>query len=157
MKTTVIIITLLIVFIFASLLVLGKTSKSGNAQGLLNGKLQPCPDKPNCVSSEQIDDAEHFISPLVISDNSASSAMTVLKKIILELKGEIQTVNETYIATTFSSALFGFVDDLELRVDSKQNIIHIRSASRVGHSDLGANKKRVELIRKKFIEKTTNE
>lgn len=157
MKIALIIITILIMFVVISLIVLGKTSKSGNAAGLFDGKLQKCPDKPNCVCSEQNDDVDHFISPLPISDSYESDSLTVLKDIIGELKGEIQTHNETYISATFSSPLFGFVDDVEMRVDSKQNVIHMRSASRVGHGDLGANRKRVELIKKLFSERITND
>ena len=156
MKIALIIITILIMFIVVSLIVLGKTSESGNAGGLLNGKLQKCPDKPNCVCSEQNDDTDHFISPLVISDNSAGGALKILKEIIIELKGEIQTENETYISSTFSSSLFGFVDDFEMRIDSNQNAIHVRSASSVGYGDFGAIRKRIELIKKLFSERATN-
>lgn len=157
MKTTLIIISLLITLIIVSFFVLGKLSKSGNAEGLINDKLKQCPDKPNCVCSEYKNDTEHFIAPLVIPDNSSSAAMTTLKDIIVGIKGNIETANETYISATFTSALFGFVDDLELRVDAKQNVIHIRSASRVGNNDLGANKKRVELIKTIFLEKTSKD
>jgi len=58
----------------------------------------------------------------------------------------IQSENDDYLAATFSSAIFGFVDDLEVRIDSVQNTGHIRSASRVGHSDGGVNRKRIELL-----------
>jgi uncharacterized protein (DUF1499 family) len=156
MKIVLIVITALIIFIVFSLIVLSKTSKSRNAKGLLNGKLQECPDKPNCVCSEQNDDIDHFIQPLVITDNSVGNKLKTLKEIIIELRGKIQTDNETYISATFSSSIFGFVDDFEMRIDSKQNVIHIRSSSRVGYSDLGANKKRVELIKKLFFERTSN-
>jgi uncharacterized protein (DUF1499 family) len=54
---------------------------------------------------------------------------------------------------TFASALFGFVDDLEIRIDAEVGSIHLRSASRVGKSDLGANRKRVEIIQKLYREK----
>ena len=157
MKIALIIITILIMFSVISLIVLGKTSKSGNAAGLFDGKLQKCPDKPNCVCSEQNDDVDHFIPPLPISDSYESDSLTVLKDIIRELKGEIQTHNETYISATFSSPLFGFVDDVEMRIDSKQKLIHMRSASRVGYGDLGANRKRAELIKKLFSERITND
>jgi uncharacterized protein (DUF1499 family) len=43
-----------------------------------------------------------------------------------------------------------FVDDLEIRIDSTQKVIHIRSASRVGYSDMGVNRKRTELLKKLF-------
>ena len=156
MKTVLIIISIVVIFVVGSLMVLGNNSQSGVAEGLLNGKLQACPDTPNCLSSEHDDDAEHFIPPLDISDHSSSDALMILKEIIMALKGEIQADNGLYISATFSSALFGFVDDLEIRVDPKQNVIHIRSASRVGRSDFGANKKRIELIKKLYAERTAN-
>jgi uncharacterized protein (DUF1499 family) len=157
MKKILIITTIIITCIVISLVVLGKISRSGNAEGLLNGQLQKCPDKPNCVCSELSDDSEHFTPPLVISGSSTSETLKILIEIIIELKGEVQTVNETYVSATFSSPLFGFVDDLEMRVDGAKNIIHIRSASRVGYSDFGANKKRVELIKKMFFTRTSND
>ena len=156
MKKTFIITAIVIICILVSLVVLGKISQSGNAEGLLNGQLQKCPDKPNCVCSELSDDSDHFTPPLVISGNSTREALKLLIEIIIELKGEVQTVNETYVSATFSSPLFEFVDDLEMRVDVAKNIIHIRSASRVGYSDFGANKKRVELIKKMFFARTSN-
>lgn len=157
MKIALIVTATLIIIIGVFLIVLGKSSKSGHAVGLLNGKLQKCPDKPNCVCSEQKDDTDHFISPIVIPDDSASLAKARLKEIIIELKGEIQAENETYISAVFTSSLFGFKDDFEMRIDSEKNAIHIRSASRIGYDDLGANKKRVELIKKLFLERTPND
>ena len=154
MKIALIIITISITFIIVYFIILGANSKSGNADGLLYGKLHQCPDQPNCVCSEQNEDTDHYIPPLDLSDKTASGTLKVFKEIILELKGEIKAVNETYLSATFSSFLFGFVDDFEMRIDLKQNVIHFRSASRVGHSDLGANKKRIELLKKLFIEKT---
>ena len=64
--------------------------------------------------------------------------------------GIIQVESDNYLAVTFTSAIFKFVDDLEIRIDSTQKVIHIRSASRVGYSDMGVNKKRTELLRKLF-------
>ena len=70
--------------------------------------------------------------------------------------GRIEAESDHYLAATFSSAIFGFVDDLEIRVDSSERVIHIRSASRVGHSDMGVNRKRTELLRKLYLEKVSN-
>ena len=74
MKIALIFTATLIIIIGVFLIVLGKSSKSGHAVGLVNGELQKCPDKPNCVCSEQEDDTDHFISPIVIPDDSASLA-----------------------------------------------------------------------------------
>lgn len=156
MKMAIIVITLLIMIICAYFFVLGKASKSGSAEGLKNGELLKCPDKINCVCSEKKGDIDHFIRPIIISDNTAGDKLKILKEIVKELGGKIQRDTETYISSTFSSSLFGFVDDLEIRVDSNKNVIHLRSASRVGYSDLGANRKRVKIIKKMFFERTIN-
>ena len=67
--------------------------------------------------------------------------------------GDIQAEDDNYIAATFSSAIFGFVDDLEIRVDLTDKMIHIRSASRVGHGDAGVNEKRADFLKKLISEK----
>ncbi len=69
------------------------------------------------------------------------------------MRGSIQVENEDYLAATFTSSFFRFVDDLEIRIHADQNMIHIRSASRVGHSDGGVNKKRIEQLKKLFHSK----
>ena len=132
--------------------VLGYISRSDKAPGLLDGALSPCPDKPNCVCSEHRDDSAHFIEPLPIADTPVVVAMQKLEKIISALGGRLETSRENYIAATFSSSLFGFVDDVEARADADARVLHLRSASRIGHGDLGANRKRVEEIRRRFVD-----
>ncbi|MDC9725789.1 MAG: DUF1499 domain-containing protein, partial [Gammaproteobacteria bacterium] len=100
-----------------------------------------------------IKDTEHYISPLLIGSKNSSEAHLILKDIIQTMGGVLQDENKSYITATFSSPTFGFVDDLEIRIDSNNKLIHIRSASRVGHSDLGINKKRVELVKQLYQEK----
>jgi uncharacterized protein (DUF1499 family) len=129
-------------------------SHSGQALGLVGGRLKQCPDTPNCVSSEFVSDAEHYIEPLVYSAGEAERVMPRLKTIIYEIGGSIQAEKTDYLAATFTSSVFRFVDDLELRIDTDQKTIHLRSASRVGHGDGGANRKRVELLKKSFQLKT---
>jgi len=57
---------------------------------------------------------------------------------------------ERYIHAEFRSSFFGFVDDVEFLFPEDEKIIHVRSASRAGYSDFGANRKRVEKIRYLF-------
>jgi len=68
------------------------------------------------------------------------------------MQGSVRVESDTYIAAIFTSPLFGFVDDFEIRLDMAQKVIHIRSASRVGYSDGGANKKRTELFKRLYAE-----
>jgi len=112
--------------------------------GLEHGKLRPCPSFPNCVCSEAANhtDPKHAITPIPLHVDTWAR----LKKIIIKQGGVIHQDNGHYLHATFTSALFQFVDDMELRLDKKAGVIHIRSASRVGRSDLGANRQRVERI-----------
>ena len=149
-----IIIASISLFVIIALFILGYMSHSGEAHGLVEGRLKPCPDKPNCVSSELLSNAEHYIEPLVYSAGEVAQVVLRLKTIIGEMGGSIQVEETDYLAATFTSSVFRFVDDLELRVDTGQKTIHLRSASRIGHGDGGVNRKRVELLKNSFPLKT---
>ena len=156
MKTALITLVIIIVAVAALFFILGVMSKSGKAPGLIDGRLSQCPDKPNCVCSEQ-KTASHYIEPLVIPENLTFDIFPALKNTIQEMGGHIEIESDNYIAATFSSALFGFIDDLEIRIDSMQKVIHIRSASRVGHSDMGVNRKRAELFKNLYIQRVSEQ
>jgi uncharacterized protein (DUF1499 family) len=145
-----IIIASISLLVIIALFILGLMSHSGQAHGLVEGRLKQCPDKPNCVSSERVSDAEHYIEPLVYSADEAERVMPRFKTIIYDMGGSIQVEETNYLAATFTSSLFRFVDDLELRIDADQKTIHLRSASRVGYGDGGANRKRVERLKNLF-------
>ena len=105
----------------------------------LKGNLTLCGEKPNCVSSLNTDES-HKINPI---DNSLEIGQLVDS--IKDFGIELQTLKDNYAHFTAKSAIMGFVDDIEiLKVG---NIVHVKSISRVGHSDLGANRKRIEAIR----------
>ncbi len=127
---------------------LAKNTMKTDAHGKVE-MLTSCPSKPNCVSS--IDsDPKHFIEPLRFA-GSARDAQNRLLKIISELKrARIVTVEDNFIGAEFTSFVFRFVDDVEFYFDDHNKIIHVKSASRVGYSDLGVNRRRIEKIRKQF-------
>ena len=100
----------------------------------------PCPESPNCVSSKSIDQ-EHQIAPL-------KSTIQDIRRVILNMeRAMIIAQNENYLYVEFTSAIMGFVDDVEFLYDPGQQVIQVRSASRLGKSDLGVNRKRIEFIR----------
>jgi len=114
--------------------------------GAKEGRLAPCPPSPNCVSSQDAD-SSHAAAPLTYSI-SLPRAVADLKKVILGMKrARIVTQSGSYLHAEFTSALWRFVDDVEFLFDDQAKVIHIRSASRLGHSDFGVNRKRVEEIR----------
>ncbi|MEH2255698.1 DUF1499 domain-containing protein [Nostoc sp.] len=123
--------------------------KRPNNLGISNDKLAPCPNSPNCVSSQSTD-ASHQIAPLAFT-STPEEAITNLKQIIESLpRTKIITESKDYLYAEFKSALLGFVDDVEFYLDRNGNVIHVRSASRLGQSDLGVNRQRIETIRGNF-------
>lgn len=119
--------------------------------GVTNGKLMPCPGTPNCVCScDQY--AQHAIAPLSYTSSQAE-AMAALKQVIQSLeRTQIITESADYLYVEASTKLMGFVDDVEFYFDPAQPVIQVRSASRLGKSDLGVNRQRVELVREKLKE-----
>jgi uncharacterized protein (DUF1499 family) len=117
--------------------------------GVTGGKLNPCPASPNCVSSQASDEA-HRIDPLSYS-GSLAGAKDKLEKVITSMKrARIVTTRDNYIHAEYTSAMFRFVDDVEFYFDDAVKTIHVRSASRLGYSDMSVNRKRVESIRELF-------
>jgi len=111
--------------------------------------LAPCPSSPNCVSSLATD-ASHHVDPIPFTGNPAE-AMRRLRAVIEAMpRTRIVSASDTALRAEFTSRLFRFVDDVDCIVDPAASAIQIRSASRVGYSDLGANRKRVEAIRTAF-------
>lgn len=115
--------------------------------GISNGRLADGPHKPNWVCS-QTERKSHLIEPLTYSGDAAN-AMQALKTTIDALpRTELVEEQDNYLYYEFSTPLMGYVDDVEFFHDGK--VIHVRSASRLGYSDLNANRKRIEAIRKAF-------
>jgi uncharacterized protein (DUF1499 family) len=120
--------------------------------GIDDSKLMPCPKTPNCVNS-QAHDEKHYIEPINYSGARQAAHDRLLQIIRSEKRTEILIDQEDYIRVEFTSALFRFVDDVEFyfpKENADDKVIHVRSASRVGSSDLGANRKRIERIRSEF-------
>ncbi|MFT5721708.1 MAG: hypothetical protein ACI9W6_002024 [Motiliproteus sp.] len=134
-------------------IVKGIDSKQGEAPGLINLQLSACSAKPNCVSSEAGTPGDKKTAPFALTAGQIEQDWDRLQRVIRDHGGALIRVEPEYLAATFTSSLFGFVDDLEARLDKPNNVIQIRSASRVGTSDLGANRTRVELLRQRYVAK----
>lgn len=120
--------------------------------GVESGQLVQCPTKPNCVNS-QVKGNKNFIEPIIFIATQLETKERILK-ILNEIKRtEIKVIENDYIRAEFTSLVLRFVDDVEFyfpETESKEMLIHIRSASRVGYSDFGVNQKRIESIRDNF-------
>lgn len=112
-------------------------------------RLAGCPDRPNCVSSEAKDD-KHAITPLRLKENQAVAWNAIRDTVSKLPRTRIVKFGDRYLHAECRSRLFGFIDDLELQLDPQTGLIAIRSASRIGYSDLGVNRRRVETLQQKL-------
>ncbi len=108
--------------------------------GVHNGALTACPESPNCVSSFETDE-EHAIEPI------AASLEQIGRALLARDEANVVEAASNYLYVEFTSRIMGYVDDVEFLFDPATGLTHVRSASRVGYSDLGANRKRIESIR----------
>ena len=113
--------------------------------------LAPCPDRPNCVCSRGDASPRHRVEPFAVAGDPAT-AFTRLKSLLdATPRTVIVTATPDYIHAACRTRL-GFVDDLECHLCPTERVIHIRSASRLGYYDFGANRGRVEALRRRFQE-----
>lgn len=111
-------------------------------------RISDCPSSPNCVSS-RAQDPEHRVDPIAV-DVAPDAAWEILRQ-TLAAEPRLRIVEERkdqwYLHAEATSLVFRFVDDVEFQLDPEQRLLHVRSASRVGHWDLGINRRRVERLR----------
>jgi uncharacterized protein (DUF1499 family) len=113
------------------------------------GRLPECPDSPNCVSS-QAERADQKIDPIKYS-GPMEEAKLRMRLVIDSMPGaKVLQEDRLFMHVEFQTLVFGFVDDVEFIMDDAHKVIHVRSASRLGYSDLGTNRRRVEKIRTLF-------
>lgn len=114
-------------------------------------RLPPCPRRPNCVSSQATDSSQR-VPPLPCLE-SCERTLKRLATILRSTPG-VRIVEDSppYLRAEFTTAIFRFVDDLELLADSQRGVIDVRSASRVGTWDLGTNRRRVESLRQRLLQ-----
>jgi uncharacterized protein (DUF1499 family) len=134
-----------------SLAALRAFSRRPDNLGVRDGRLAPCPPKPNCVCSQAPAGSSHHVEPLHVTA-TASEAVHRLQRVLSDWpRTRIVTASEEYIHAECRTLLFRFVDDVEFFLDRGAGVIHCRSASRAGHSDLGVNRRRIEAMREAFM------
>ena len=109
-------------------------------------RLSPCPDSPNCVSSQSTNPAR-FIEALSYTGNLTDARQKLIELLEDSKRTRLISVETDYIHAEFRSLIFNFVDDVEFYFSSEDRIIHVRSASRTGYYDFGVNRRRVERLR----------
>ncbi len=119
------------------------------SQPELDGNDMSCPDSPNCVSSLASDSA-HFIAPLAFKDQPEAAMERLKAALLTEKRVTLVKEQADYLHAEIRSLIFRFVDDVEFTLDIEEKVFQVRSFSRVGYSDFGVNRRRIESIRQRF-------
>jgi len=128
------------------LLLLSACGDSTVTTGIVDGHLTPCPESPNCVSSDAMDEL-HRVEPYRLKA-VPDQAWRGLRDIVeARERVTVMSADDTYLHVEVRSAIFRFVDDVEFHLRAQDGIIAVRSAARVGYGDMGVNRQRVETIR----------
>jgi len=131
------------------IMILTGCQKSSAEAGLRDGRLPPCPDKPNCVCTQDSSE-RHRIEPLRYAGTQAQARQRLLNIIGQMERATLVKSEAEYLHVEFRSAFFRFVDDVEFLFDDAAKLIHFRSAARAGHYDFKVNRNRMEDIRRRF-------
>ncbi|MGZ7040305.1 MAG: DUF1499 domain-containing protein [Thermoanaerobaculia bacterium] len=118
------------------------------AMMLTAASLPPCPSSPNCVSTQAAD--SHSIASIQYTSTQADAMARLLVILRAIPRATIVEAGQDSVRVEFRTRIFRFIDDAQFAFDDNSKTIHFRSASRVGYSDLGVNRRRMEEIRKAF-------
>jgi uncharacterized protein (DUF1499 family) len=138
----------------AGMMLAGCSAATPKGLGVHKGRLTACPSSPNCVCSQDRD-KQHAIAPFSYT-GTRQAAMARLARAITGMYGaKIVEQTADYLHAEYTTRWMRFVDDVEFYapgdVTGDGKLIQVRSASRIGYSDFGVNRKRVEAIRRRFM------
>lgn len=140
-------ITFVILLTLINTLILpAATWAASSSLGVDNGHLSSCPASDNCVVSQD-GDPKHAIDPIPYHIDRDAARKTLLKVLTVVPRTEVIEQTDNYIHALSKSRIFKFIDDVEFYFPANEPVIHLRSAARVGESDLGVNRRRLEQIR----------
>jgi uncharacterized protein (DUF1499 family) len=126
-------------------------SRTPGPVGVTGGRLLDCPPTPNCVCSQaDASDGRHAVAPLPFEGDPTAAFERLLALAVEEDGAELVARRGGWAHLVYRTRLMRFADDVEFLLERGAGVIHVRSASRVGRSDLGANRARVESLRRRF-------
>ena len=143
--------TLLLSVILIPIITLSISDNASGTDDMDGTALLPdCPDTSNCVSSLAVDPARH-VDPFPVLGNGLRSMDTLVSIINSMPRADVRSSTGERLEAEYRSIL-GFVDDVLFVVSPDKEVIHVRSASRTGAWDMGVNRRRVESIRKQYLD-----
>jgi uncharacterized protein (DUF1499 family) len=124
------------------------TSAAGAADSVPR-TLTPCPDRPNCVSTQSATETARA-APIPYTGSAGAAQERLRRAILAQPRSTIVREEPGYIEAEFRSLVFRFVDAAEFAIDADASVIHFRSGARTGYSDFGVNRKRIEELARSF-------
>lgn len=128
-----------------------QNSKPQVPMGLVDGKFQEISSKPNCVSTQTAYE-DKSIDPLAFKESLEASKAAIKKALDSYGDIEIKEETDTYIYAVATTGTMKYHDDIEICFDTEASVVHYRSASRAGYSDMGLNKERFDAISSAYNE-----
>ncbi|HSU79089.1 MAG TPA: DUF1499 domain-containing protein [Candidatus Angelobacter sp.] len=127
--------------------------KKEPAIGLVNGQLGACPKTPNCVSTNQ-EDLNRYMLPIKYDGLTLEEAKAILREVLTTLpKLSVVKDEGAYLHAEAQTMIFEYTQDVEFLFDEATRELHFKSASRVGYTDFGSNKRRMQAVVARFIRK----
>ncbi len=134
-------------------LLVGCAGTGGNMESAEPGRLPPCPSSPNCVSSDA-NDAAHRIEPIAVGGDPRATWQALVELINTDPSYTVVERTDDRLRAEARTRWLRFVDDVEFQLRAEQGEIAMRSASRLGYSDLGANRRRLEAVRRALAQRS---
>lgn len=148
-----ILLTLVVLFVAFNIVMLVWQNSRKPALGVQsNGELAPLVNKPNCVST--FAEGEKAVAPLTMSKDLESTVLAI--EAALQKLGNVRVLTQdgNYIRALATTKLMRYKDDIEILIDEDARLVHFRSSSRAGYSDMGVNKARYDEFAKHYSEAT---
>ncbi|TPE54746.1 DUF1499 domain-containing protein [Maribrevibacterium harenarium] len=121
--------------------------------GMVDGSFTPCPPTPNCVSSmAQADDEQHYVEPIIYRGSLRETQLKIEAYFLNSGHAKLLNSHLGYAHFEITTPLLGFKDDIEIYLPEADQVVHVRSASRVGYDDLGENRKRLRQLRELLVD-----
>lgn len=147
------IIAVIVVLIIGVYAYVSFNNKLPDGLGVTDGLLKVCSKSPNCISTQaESNDTIHYIEPIIFVGEPKDTQLLIESYMLTQERGRIVASSFGYVHFEVKSKLIGYIDDVEFYFPEADSVVHIRSASRVGYSDMGVNRERVRKIHNLLVD-----
>lgn len=141
------IIIAVVILVVGFCIYVGFANKLPKGLGVTDGLLKACPSTPNCVSTQaSADDSIHYAEAIAYSGERKDIQLLIESYMLSQGNAHLVSSSLGYVHFEVKSKIVGYIDDVEFYLPETEKLVHFRSASRVGYSDRGVNRSRMEKV-----------